>query len=74
MEKVFKTANGVSLYAVIEDGEVKTFVTDGSVSEVKSALEEDINSKDYIAKNMATILLSSIEKFGCSEKSLNPQA
>lgn len=68
MEKIFTTKSGVTLYAEIKGEDVKSFSTDGKAEEIISALKEDYNSLDFVAKNMASMLLVLISKLGIKEQ------
>ena len=68
MEKIFTTKSGITLYAKIEGDDVKSFFTDGKAEEIIAALKEDYNSLDFVAKNMASMLLALISKLGIKEQ------
>jgi hypothetical protein len=68
MEKIFTTKSGITLYAEINGEDVKSFSTNGKAKEIISALKEDYYSLDFVARNMASVLLALISKLGIKEQ------
>jgi len=68
MEKVFTTKSGVSLFVTYDGEDIKSFITDGKKEEIFKALREDCASFDFVARNMATMLLALTKKFGIEEQ------
>ena len=68
MEKVFTTKGGTSLFVTYNGEDIESFTTDGKKEDVIKALREDCASFDFIARNMATMLLALTKKFGIKEQ------
>jgi hypothetical protein len=68
MEKVFTTNSGVSLFVTYDGEDIKSFTTDGKKEEIIKALREDYASSDFIARNLAVMLLALTKKFGIKEQ------
>lgn len=62
------TKSGTNLFIIYDGEDIKSFVTDGKKEEILEALREDSASSDFFARNMATVLLSLVEKFGIKEQ------
>ena len=63
MEKLFQTKDGAQLYAVIKNDEIISLHS-ADAHRIVPALKEDLLSNDYIARNLAVILLTTIDRLG----------
>ena len=63
MELIFKTSDGIQLYATIENDEIKSFHSINAYK-IKMALKKDLYSKDSYSSYMAKILLNTIKRIG----------
>ena len=62
------TKSGVNLFVTYNGKDIESFVTDGKKEEIFNALHEDCASFDFVARNMATMLLALTKKFGIKEQ------
>lgn len=62
------TKSGTNLFVTYDGEDIKSFTTDGKKEDVLKALHEDCASSDFVARNMATMLLALTKKFGIEEQ------
>ena len=63
MEKLFQTRDGAQLYAVIKNDEIVSLHS-ADAHKIVPALKEDLLGKDFRARNMAVMLLATINRLG----------
>lgn len=57
-ELLFKTAEGVALYGVIDSNDELIKLESDNIPAVRAALQKDLHDSNFATRNMATIYLT----------------